>query len=245
MFGHGGRVDWLNDDIFNFNVEQGDKDMSGARQPEKPKSIFEFICKYKPSKEDKNKEPSIQELEDIYAVNPDLSETNGWGQSIADIACNHRFPIALEWLRSKGAHLKQISLEMAVHYNDEKMVKTIVDSKANVNARKEHKETHPLHRAVTNDNYNILKLLLEAKANPDVRNASEETPLHIAAKKADIISYQLLEKHGANDNLEDNCKKIPPAIFIEASEKAIEQAQKDSLELRKNIYELERLRMGR
>jgi ankyrin repeat protein len=80
---------------------------------------------------------------------------------------------------------------------NEKIVKALIDLKANLNAR-DAKGRTPLHLAISHTarirdkDVNIVRILLDAGANPCLADESGYTPLHLAAELGEAPSVYLL-----------------------------------------------------
>uniref|UniRef100_A0AC34R811 Beta-hexosaminidase bacterial type N-terminal domain-containing protein n=1 Tax=Panagrolaimus sp. JU765 TaxID=591449 RepID=A0AC34R811_9BILA len=79
-------------------------------------------------------------------------------------------------------------LHYAASYSSDEIVKTLVESGANVNAQNHTGDT-PLHDAVVRKHEGIAKILLDGGANSALKNVKNETPLEIAeAKVPELVS---------------------------------------------------------
>ena len=68
----------------------------------------------------------------------------------------------------------------------------------------------PLHTAVSNGNHKAVKLLLGYTKNINQpEKHCGNTPLHLAVKNGDLISYQILTEAGADQNLFNNASQKP------------------------------------
>lgn len=86
-------------------------------------------------------------------------------------------------------------LQMAVKFNNQKMVKITLDAGVTLD-----KPNYPLHLAIKNKNIEIVKFLLEAKVNPNKQNDKGETPLLLTVKQNNLAMTDLLLKYGADVN---------------------------------------------
>jgi len=104
-----------------------------------------------------------------------------------------------------------LSLHLASQNGDVTLVKKILDSGANVNAKDPHGNT-PLHFAVqaidTGCKTDVVKTLLKAGANANLKNRHKLTPLHLSLRtECDSIIHQLLKSYRHTfpyDELKDN-----------------------------------------
>lgn len=73
-------------------------------------------------------------------------------------------------------------LHYACSFATEEIVKTLIESGANVNVQNGNKDT-PLHDAVARKQEAIVKILLDNGADAGIKNVNNETPLEIAESK--------------------------------------------------------------
>lgn len=99
---------------------------------------------------------------------------------------------------NKTNNKMETPLKLAVQNNLKELVILLLEKKANPDT------SRPLHLAVKNKNEEIALLLLENKANPNERDASQMTPLMIAAAIGRDPMIHLLLKHGADKEMENS-----------------------------------------
>jgi ankyrin repeat protein len=80
----------------------------------------------------------------------------------------------------------------------------------------------PLYAAITNDHLDIATILLDRGAQPDLGNNYDETPLMVAARKADPAALELLLAHGAKPNAQDKAGRtaLSNALAVEKLDNA-------------------------
>ena len=79
-------------------------------------------------------------------------------------------------------------------YRNNKMIKFILDHKADPNARTRRNGQTPLHIAVKNGRFDAVKLLLEYGADVYVKNEYGHTPLHYASHYHKVDIVELLKR---------------------------------------------------
>lgn len=89
-------------------------------------------------------------------------------------------------------------LHIAVLYENEAMVKLLVDNGANIEKETDYDRLTPLHLAATKTSPAIIDLLLEIGANLEASTRSRNTPLYEAAQNANVAIIDLLLEKGAN-----------------------------------------------
>lgn len=82
-------------------------------------------------------------------------------------------------------------LHMAAEYNDEVLVKMLLDKGANIAAQDDCKDT-ALHLAVPHENTGLVKLLLEKGADPATMNKSYQSAVFVAGRRPYKPVYRLL-----------------------------------------------------
>lgn len=88
-------------------------------------------------------------------------------------------------------------------------MKALLEAGADANILNEGGEL-PLHNAVSNGNHAAVKLLLNYTKNINQPEKNYgNTPLHIAARNGDLISYKILTEAGADHNIVNNNNQKP------------------------------------
>lgn len=108
---------------------------------------------------------------------------------------------------------KYTPLHAAAKWGNSNMLKLLIDTGADVNARDESHET-PLHMALGSENINIVKLLVEAGANVNVESDLINTPLHVAVELEFEDITQMLIDAGADVNSKDENGDTPLHVAI-------------------------------
>ncbi len=86
-------------------------------------------------------------------------------------------------------------LTRAIQDNDIKLVKQLIEERANINVRDESGNT-PLHRAINSADSQLVQLLLDNNASIDALNRIDETPLLLAIRLKKIDTVRSLLEHG-------------------------------------------------
>ncbi len=147
----------------------------------------------------------------LLAAGADVNARNEIGQTPLVVAVQRRWiDAAKELLQAKADPNLETKpeyfsggtpLHFATENDDADMIKLLVASHANINAR-DRTETTPLFPAVVNGRSKAVVALLEAKADPNVVRTSKDrerwTPLHYAAEKGKVEIVEALLQHGAN-----------------------------------------------
>ena len=94
------------------------------------------------------------------------------------------------------------ALHLAALDGQSEMVRLLLASKAQVNARGLREET-PLHMAMYDGHREMAELLLANQADVSAQNTAGETPLHVAARKGHRELVALLLEHHAEVNAKD------------------------------------------
>ncbi|CAD8066782.1 unnamed protein product [Paramecium sonneborni] len=100
------------------------------------------------------------------------------------------------------------ALHHAVNNRRVKIVKLLLDSKANPNLCTQMKST-PLHLACLRRSLEIVKLLVDYKVDLNCQDSDLNTPLHIISEIGDIQIVEYLLKNGADANLKNSRQKLP------------------------------------
>jgi ankyrin repeat protein len=105
--------------------------------------------------------------------------------------------------------------------NGVEILKLLLASKADVNARAEYRET-PLHMAAGSGNTVALKLLADHGADVNAQRRDRKTPLHLAASKGHIEVVKILIENKADVNVRDLYKNTPLMCAVVAKHKEVE-----------------------
>lgn len=115
------------------------------------------------------------------------------------------------------------NLHKAVKVGDDKLIKSLLDQGANVNARNKSGMT-ALHYAITKRNSlssEIVELLLEYGANINAQNTHGNSPLYLAAQYRRDHLVELLLENGADHTIKNNKGKTALDIADRDSVKKI------------------------
>lgn len=105
--------------------------------------------------------------------------------------------------------------------NGVEILKLLLASKADVNARAEYRQT-PLHMATRGGNTVAVKLLLEHGADVNAQQRDRKTPLHLAASNGDIEMVKILVANKADIKAKDLYKNTPLMCAVVAKHKEVE-----------------------
>jgi ankyrin repeat protein len=105
--------------------------------------------------------------------------------------------------------------------NGVEILKLILASKADVNARAEYRET-PLHMAAGSGNTVGLRLLAEHGADVNAQRRDRKTPLHLAASKGHIEIVKILIENKADVNARDLYRNTPLMCAVVAKHTDVE-----------------------
>ena len=89
-------------------------------------------------------------------------------------------------------------LALAVLYLHEEITEMLAKTKIALDAREPRSLDTALHAAIHKKFHPGVRILLNAGASVDLRNRRQETPLHWAVERGDLLMTELLLKHGAN-----------------------------------------------
>lgn len=105
-------------------------------------------------------------------------------------------------------------LGIAAHFGHEDIVRVLLRHRANPNASSQNGyHVFPLHAALSNgQNNNIAKMLIEAGAAVNVLQASNTSPLHLAAQQGNIDMIIILLENGADIAIQNDLGQTPSQI---------------------------------
>jgi ankyrin repeat protein len=103
---------------------------------------------------------------------------------------------------------ESLVLHQAVEIQSLEIVETLVQRKADINARNSEGRS-PLHIAASLGNDPILLILLHARAKVNQLDKMGRTPLHLASLHGFFRTCTHLLDHGSNVNLFDNLGRLP------------------------------------
>lgn len=130
----------------------------------------------------------------------------------------------IDWANDgKGDH-QFSTLHFAVGHtssNGVEILKLLLASKADVNARAEYRQT-PLHFAAQSGNTVAVKLLIERGADVNSQRRDRKTPLHLAASNGHIDVVKILVQHKADLKATDLYKNTPLMCAVVAKHKDVE-----------------------
>lgn len=130
----------------------------------------------------------------------------------------------IDWTNDgKGDH-RWSTLHFAVGHtssNGVEILKLILASKADVNARAEYRAT-PLHFAAEIGNTVAVKLLIEHKADVNAQQRDRKTPLHLAASNGHLEIVKILIENKADVKARDLYKNTPLMCAVVAKQKEVE-----------------------
>lgn len=99
---------------------------------------------------------------------------------------------------------------LAATAGHEKVVETLLQHGAKMEAQSERTKDTPLSLACSGGRYEVVELLLNMNANREHRNVSDYTPLSLAASGGYVNIIKLLLSHGAEINSQTGCKRNKP-----------------------------------
>lgn len=130
----------------------------------------------------------------------------------------------IDWANDGKTDHQFSTLHFAVGHtssNGVEILKLLLSSKADVNARAEYRRT-PLHLAAHSGNTVAVKLLIEGKADVNAQQSDRKTPLHLAASKGDVEIVKILIENQADVNARDLYKNTPLMCAVVAKHKEVE-----------------------
>ncbi|MCJ1265803.1 hypothetical protein MMC22_005684 [Lobaria immixta] len=129
------------------------------------------------------------------------------------LACDFGWPSAILVLKTspdmdwnKRNKFGQTGLHIATQKGHLKIVKLLLNAKADVNILEPHVGT-ALHLATSQGYHEIVQLLLAAEAEVDIQNGAKVTALHLAVEKNHLEIVKLLLMAGAAVNTQDYMKR--------------------------------------
>ena len=105
--------------------------------------------------------------------------------------------------------------------NGVEILKLLLASKADLNARAEYREA-PLHMAAESGNTVALKLLIEHGADINAQRRDRKTPLHLAASNGHLEVVKMLIENKADVKARDLYKNTPLTCAVVAKHKDVE-----------------------
>jgi len=130
----------------------------------------------------------------------------------------------IDWSKDGQGDHRWSALHFAVGHtssNGVEILKLVLASKADVNARAEYRET-PLHFAAQSGNTVALKLLIEHGADVNAERRDRKTPLHLAASNGDIAVVKILIEKKADVNAKDLYRNTPLMCAVVSKHKEVE-----------------------
>ena len=143
-----------------------------------------------------------------------------------DVAkANAALAAGIDWANDGKTDHQFSALHFAVGHtssNGIEILKLLLASKANVNARAEYGQT-PLHFAAESGNTVALKLLIEHGADVNAQRRDRKTPLHLAASNGDLETVKILVQNKADVKARDLYKNTPLMCAVVAKHKEVEK----------------------
>ncbi len=130
----------------------------------------------------------------------------------------------IEWANDGKTDHQFSALHFAVGHtssNGVEILKLLLASKVDVNARAEYRRT-PLRFAAQSGNTVAVKLLVEHKADVDAQQRDRKTPLHLAASNGSVEIAKMLIESKADVNARDLYKNTPLMCAVVAKHKEVE-----------------------
>lgn len=131
----------------------------------------------------------------------------------------------IDWANDGKTDHQFSALHFAVGHtssNGVEILKLLLASKADVNARAEYRQT-PLHFAAQSGNAVALKLLIQHGADVSAQRRDLKTPLHLAASSGHIEAVKMLLQNKANVKARDLYKNTPLMCAVAAKHKDVEK----------------------
>jgi len=131
----------------------------------------------------------------------------------------------IDWSKDGHGDHQWSALHFAVVHtssNGVEILKLVLASKADVNAKAEYRQT-PLHFAAQNGNTVALKLLVDHGADVNAQQRDRKTPLHLAASKGYIEIVKILIDNKADVKARDLYKNTPLMCAVVAKHKEVEK----------------------
>jgi ankyrin repeat protein/pimeloyl-ACP methyl ester carboxylesterase len=111
-------------------------------------------------------------------------------------------------VEAKNGRYQETALSVASSKGNEKIVRTLIEGGANLNAQDPSGQT-PLHLAIKGECIEVMETLLRAGADKESRNAKDETPLMYACVQNKPRAVQALVDAGANLETKSANSKTP------------------------------------
>ncbi len=130
----------------------------------------------------------------------------------------------IDWANDGKTDHQFSTLHFAVGHtssNGVEILKMLLASKADVNARAEYRQT-PLHFAAQSGNTVAVKLLIERRADVNAQRRDRKTPLHLAASNGHVEIVKILTENKADVNARDLYKNTPLMCAVVAKHKEVE-----------------------
>jgi ankyrin repeat protein len=130
----------------------------------------------------------------------------------------------IDWANDGKTDHHWSTLHFAVGHtssNSVEILKLLLASKADVNARAEYRQT-PLHFAVQSGNAVAVKLLIEHGADVNAQRRDGKTPLHLAASNGYVEIVKTLIENKADLKVRDLYKNTPLMCAVVAKHKEVE-----------------------
>lgn len=130
----------------------------------------------------------------------------------------------IDWSNDGKTDHQFSTLHFAVGHtssNGVEILKLLLASKADVNARAEYRQT-PLHFAAERGNMVAVKLLIERGADVNAQQRDRKTPLHLAASNGYVEVVKMLVENKADVKAKDLYKNTPLMCAVVAKHKDVE-----------------------
>jgi hypothetical protein len=123
----------------------------------------------------------------IATLKSDPSLANAFGR----VHPKHR-----EFMKNQGAEGGWSALHLAAHYGHLDVAKTLIEAKADLNARSDNKIGNtPLMAAVSANQIELVKFLLESGSNPHLKDKSKLNALQLAEANKNAKIAKLLQHY--------------------------------------------------